>query len=99
MALGWWNTSDDLALTTDKVYEYSFGTGFEVPPARLTLDLRVGQNKLERQAGNSSEKLFASASVFLRPEFLKKLGQRCRAQGHARHAGLLQRAPPHELPG
>jgi hypothetical protein len=76
VTLGYWHfTTEETSLTTDRITEYSAGAGLEIPAAKLTSSLTVGRNTLDKEAGESSEKLFASANVYLRPDVLRSLGQ------------------------
>ncbi len=71
--LGTWYSRDELAETTDKLYEYSLGLGVEAPDANLTGDLRAGQNMLRKEAGDDSDKFFAALSAYWRPKLLAGL--------------------------
>ncbi|MBI5743049.1 MAG: hypothetical protein HY952_00720 [Elusimicrobia bacterium] len=73
--LGTWYSKDELADTTDKLYEYSLSLGCEAPDASLTSDLRLGQNMLRKSAAGSvdSDKFFAALSAYWRPALLAKL--------------------------
>lgn len=71
--LGTWYSRDELAETTDKLYEYSLGLGVEAPDANLTGDLRAGQNMLRKEAGDDSDKFFAALSAYWRPKLLAEL--------------------------
>jgi len=73
--LGTWYSKDELADTTDKLYEYSLGLGFEAPDANLTSDLRLGANTLRKSdaAADDSDKFFASLSAYWRPKLMAKL--------------------------
>ncbi|TPW20775.1 MAG: hypothetical protein FD126_1350 [Elusimicrobia bacterium] len=71
---GFWYSRDELAFTTDKMYDYSVGIGFDAPLARLTSDVRAGENTLKKEAGDSSTKTFASAAVYWKPPFPAKYG-------------------------
>ncbi|MDD5209692.1 MAG: hypothetical protein PHV36_09915 [Elusimicrobiales bacterium] len=73
--LGAWYSRDELSETTDKLYEYSLGLGLEAPGAKLTADLRAGQNRLVKSAAGSddSKKFFAALGAYWRPKLLSKL--------------------------
>ena len=73
--LGTWYSRDELAETTDKLYEYSLGLGFEAPDASLSGDLRFGSNMLRKSAAGTddTDKLFASLSAYWRPKLMAKL--------------------------
>ncbi|MBP6941409.1 MAG: hypothetical protein KBB65_06525 [Syntrophorhabdaceae bacterium] len=75
--LGGMTSRDDLALETDRIYEYSFGMGFELLKLKLNSDFRIGQNVLEKTAAgtDNSTKTFGSFNVYYRPPFLKKFNE------------------------
>ncbi len=73
VSLGTWYSKDELADTTDKLYEYSLGLGVEAPDANLTGDLRAGQNMLRKDVGDDSTKFFAALSAYWRPKLMAKL--------------------------
>jgi len=73
--LGAWSSRDELAETTDKLYEYSLGLGVEAPGADLTGDLRFGSNMLRKETGDDSDKFFAALSAYWRPGLLAKLNE------------------------
>lgn len=71
--LGGWTSRDELADTSDMIYEYSLGLGVDVPKQNITSNIKIGQNKLEKDTGDDSQKTFANASIYYKPKFLKKL--------------------------
>ena len=71
--LGGWATRDELATTTQQQFEYSGGLGVDVPDWKVTSDIRVGENRLQRSDANDTAKLFASANVYYRPARLEKM--------------------------
>jgi hypothetical protein len=70
LRLGGWTSRDELADLSDKIYEYSLGTGIEFPAIKVTSDIKIGQNKLEKEGGSDSLKGFARMNIFYRPDFL-----------------------------
>jgi len=73
--LGGVTMRDDLALETDRIYEYSLGMGFEMPKIKLNGDIRVGENKLEKtQPGtDNSTKGFATMNVYYKPPIFNRI--------------------------
>lgn len=73
--LGGWRANDELADTSDVIYEYSAGLGVEIPDIKITSNIKVGQNKLEKDAAGAddSSKTFANMSIYYRPGFLSSL--------------------------
>jgi len=72
---GFWRSRDELALTTDKQYEYAAGLGLELPESNVTTDIRAGQNLLQKQVGDNSFKFFANWNIYYRPQSLKQFGE------------------------
>lgn len=72
--LGGWTANDELASprTTDQIYEYSAGLGVDVPSVKITSNVKVGENRLDKQTGTDNVKTFASFNIFWRPDFLAK---------------------------
>jgi hypothetical protein len=70
LRLGGWTSRDELSSLSDKIYEYSLGTGLEFPGIKVTSDIKIGQNKLEKEGGTDSLKGFARLNIYYRPEFL-----------------------------
>ncbi|MBN2418529.1 MAG: hypothetical protein JXL81_04035 [Deltaproteobacteria bacterium] len=70
LRLGVWTSRDELTSLSDKIYEYSLGTGFDIPSVKITSNIKIGQNKLEKDNGTDSLKGFARLDIFYRPEFL-----------------------------
>lgn len=67
--LGTWRSDDELTNLTDRTYEYSAGLGMDLPDHNIGATVRLGQNRLLRDgAGDDSNKLFATAAVFYRPQ-------------------------------
>ncbi|WP_297210966.1 MULTISPECIES: hypothetical protein [Thermodesulfovibrio] len=71
--LGGWSSRNELEDKSDIIYEYSLGLGFEIPKYNINSDLRFGMNKLEKDAGDDSQKAFGSFSIYYKPKFLEKL--------------------------
>lgn len=70
LRLGGWTSRDELTDLSDKIYEYSLGTGIEFPSIKVTSDIKIGQNKLNKDGGTDSLKGFARMNIYYRPEFL-----------------------------
>jgi len=68
--LGGWNFKDELSDSDDRFYEYSLGLGVDVPQARITSNIKVGVNQLNKEIGDDSSKVFGSMSIFWRAGFL-----------------------------
>lgn len=64
LTLGNWYSNDDLSNQTDKIYEYSLGLGYENIKKGFSADVRAGQNFLRKDAGDDSDKLFASLNCY-----------------------------------
>ena len=73
LVLGGWTSRKELTDTKDQIYEYSFGMGFDVQRLKITSDIKLGHNKLEKDNGEDSLKGFARLDICFRPEFLSKL--------------------------
>lgn len=72
--LGGWSQTDELADDkTDIMYEYSFGIGIDLPDLGITSNFKIGQNKLDKDEGTDTEKLYGNASIFYKPGFLKNI--------------------------
>ncbi|MCX7858433.1 MAG: hypothetical protein N2513_10765, partial [Deltaproteobacteria bacterium] len=73
--LGGTTIRDDLALQTDRIYEYSAGMGIEIPKLKITADCKIGENRLEKsQPGtDNSSKIFANLNVYYKPPFFSSL--------------------------
>lgn len=67
IAAGLWYSRDELAFTTDKVYDYSAGLGIDAPRSKVTTDFRVGQNRVIKESGESSTKVFGSLAAYWTP--------------------------------
>jgi len=66
---------DELQEIRDKTYEYSLGLGFDIPEFKITSNMKIGQNRLEKETGDSSKKVFGNVSFYCQPAFLKKLNK------------------------
>lgn len=73
-AAGVWYSRDELALTTDKIYDYSLGLGIDAPGSKVTSDFRVGSNRVVKETGESSSKLFGSGALYWKPPFKESWG-------------------------
>lgn len=73
--LGSWRGRNLLEDQSDIIYEYSFGMGIDVPKLKINSNVKIGQNKLEKDVGDDSKKIFANLNIFYRPTFLEKLNQ------------------------
>ncbi len=74
--LGGWNSKNELAAISDKVYEEAVGLGVDIPRAKITSNIKAGKNRLIKQEVNTgSTKDFANLNIFYRPPFLAKLNQ------------------------
>jgi len=71
VSLGIWNMTDDLLSKTNQITEYSVGSAIEVPDSNVVSHIRVGQNSLNGQIGDSSDKFFASGDIYYRLRTLK----------------------------
>jgi hypothetical protein len=71
--LGMWTLEDELESLRDNIWEYSLGLKADATKYRLSMNLRVGQNKLQKEGATDTEKMFANLSIYYRPEFLDKL--------------------------
>lgn len=75
--LGGWTAKDELSDSTDRLYEYSAGLGFDVPEMKITSNIKAGKNKLEKDQSTADDSLrfFANMNVYYRPEFLAQFNQ------------------------
>ena len=71
--LGGWTNRDELAVSTDQIYEYSAGFGLDVPDWGITSSIKAGQNRLQKSPGDDTSKMFANASIYFKPKVLDKL--------------------------
>lgn len=71
--LGGWRSRNELEDKSDILYEYSLGLGFEIPKYNFNSDLRFGMNKLDKEQGDDSKRMFGSLNVYYKPKFLEKL--------------------------
>ncbi|MBN2419809.1 MAG: hypothetical protein JXL81_10520, partial [Deltaproteobacteria bacterium] len=72
LRLGGWASRQELTSMSDKIYEYSLGADLDIPSARITSNIQVGQNRLEKESGTDSMKGFARINVFYKSDFLPK---------------------------
>ena len=72
---GIWTSRDELAVSSDQIYEYSGGFGLDIPEWKITSNLKAGQNSLQKSTGQDSTKAFASLNINYKPSFLGKLNQ------------------------
>lgn len=71
--LGGWTSEDELAAQTDQIYEYSLGLGVDIAAIKITSNVKVGENRLDKEVGTDTSKIFANMNIFWRPEVLDKL--------------------------
>lgn len=71
--LGGWVSREELSSVTDRIYEYSLGTGLDIPSMKITANIKIGQNRLEKENDSDSLKGFFRWSVYCRPDFLSKM--------------------------
>jgi len=73
--LGGWEAQDELSDTKDMIYEYSLGIGIDVPSLKITSNIKVGENKLDKETPGTddSRKAFANINIYYKPKFLEKL--------------------------
>ncbi|MBA4396093.1 MAG: hypothetical protein C0394_01695 [Syntrophus sp. (in: bacteria)] len=64
---------DELAVSSDQLYEYSGGFGLDIPNLKITSNLKAGENSLKKSTGQDSSKIFASFTLNYKPSFLDKL--------------------------
>lgn len=67
LSAGGWTSNDELSMSSERIYEYAAGCGFEAPRWSLTGDLRLGQNSLDRSGSDNSRKFFADMGIYYRP--------------------------------
>ncbi len=72
---GIWTSRDELAVSSDHIYEYSAGLGLDIPDWKITTNFKAGQNSLQKSTGQDSTKAFASFTLHYRPSVLEKLNQ------------------------
>ena len=73
--LGIWRSNDELAATSDQIYEYSGGMSIDLPAANVNTSFKGGQNRLLKSNGDNSTKYFANASAYWRPKQLESISQ------------------------
>jgi hypothetical protein len=75
--LGGWTAEDELNGSNDRIYEYSVAMGLDIPDLKLTSSLKVGENRLDKDAPGTddSKKAFGNLSIYVRPPFLAALNQ------------------------
>lgn len=66
---------EELVVEEDRIYEYSLGLGLEVPTIKMTMDLKVGQNKLDKAVNDDTKKAFGNLSLRWRPAFLARFNE------------------------
>lgn len=71
--LGSWSSSDELADTTDRIYETAGGVGLDFPNINVTSNVRGGWNKLLKEGGDDSTRLFFNATAYWRAPILAKI--------------------------
>lgn len=71
--LGGWTSREELTSVTDRTYEYSLGTGLDIPAWKITSNIKIGQNKLEKENSSDSLKGFARLNIYYRPGVLSNL--------------------------
>jgi len=67
---GGWTLDNDLEDTRDQIWEYALGLGLDIPSAKITSSLKVGQNWLNKEMGTDSRKNYARLNLYYRPDFL-----------------------------
>ncbi len=70
--LGGWQSRNELENISDRIYEYSLGLGADIPTYKITSYLKVGQNMLEKDRGDHSQRSFATMNIYYKPKFLEK---------------------------
>lgn len=70
---GGWTLDNELEDTHDQIWEYSLGLGLDIPSAKITSNLKVGQNWLNKQEGTDTRKNYARLNVYYRPDLLAGL--------------------------
>lgn len=70
--LGGWTRNDEVAELRDQIVEYSAGLGVDVPTMKITSNVRMGENRLFKEAGTDTAKTFATMNIFWRPDLLAK---------------------------
>jgi len=72
--LGAWNNADELAAprATDRIIEYSAGLGCDVPDWKVSSNLKLGENRLDKDTGTDSQKTYANLNVYWRPDRLRQ---------------------------
>jgi hypothetical protein len=71
--LGGWTSDRELENTTDQIYEYALGLGFDIPDKKITSNIKMGHNKLVKDEGEDSSKMFGRMDIYYRPRFLSAL--------------------------
>lgn len=73
--LGGWTSNEELAApqASDQIYEYSIGLGVDIPDLKITSNVKVGENRLVKEAGTDTTKIFATMNIYWRPEMLASM--------------------------
>lgn len=72
---GVWTSKDELAVTSDQMYEYSGGFGLDIPDWKITSNFKAGQNILQKDNGQDSTKTFGVFTLYYKPSLIEKLNQ------------------------
>ena len=72
LRLGGWTSRKELSGMTDKIYEYSLGANIEIPSAKITSNIKFGQNRLEKESDTDSMKSFARLNIYYKTNFLSE---------------------------
>ena len=72
LRLGGWASRQELSNLTDKIYEYSLETDVHIPSVKISSNIQIGQNKLEKKSGTDSMKSFARLNIYYKSDFLRK---------------------------
>ncbi|MCX5787348.1 MAG: hypothetical protein NTX64_02395 [Elusimicrobia bacterium] len=67
LAAGGWTSNDELSMVSERIYEFSAGCGVEIPRWKVTADLKLGQNSLDRAGADNTRKFFTDLGVYYRP--------------------------------
>ncbi len=71
--LGGWTSDRELEDTTDRLYEYALGLGCDIPDRKIMSSIKIGHNKLAKEEGEDSSKMFGRMDIYFRPQFLSML--------------------------
>ena len=72
LRFGGWASREEMSNLTDRIYEYSLATDLHIPSAKITSNIQIGQNKLEKETGTDSLKSFVRFNIFYKSDFLQK---------------------------